>query len=78
MGLSYINESIIQKLCFVFSHWSFLVLYSPKQYIWNDYHTSIPTLPFELCYSIYIVQSTVKMEETKEDKTNKDMQAFQR
>ena len=49
-----------------------------EKYIWNDYHTSIPTLPFELCYSIYIVQSAVKMEETKEDQTNTDMQAFQR
>ena len=49
-----------------------------NQYIWNDYHTSIPTSFFEICYSIYIVQSTVKMEETKEDKANNDMQAFQR
>ena len=49
-----------------------------NQYIWNDYHTSIPTSFFEICYSIYIVQSTVKMEETKEDKANNNMQAFQR
>ena len=53
-------------------------MHSSKQYIWNDYHTSIPTSTFERCYSIYIVQSTVKMEDTKEDKANNNMQAFQR